>query len=295
MKRLPFLFLHPDRGKSLAHHFQGFGETASHLFPGADFSLQQAEVDMDAKEWLGLAFFAGVIYFVIGFSALLVATFPLISPPARAFGLAFGGGAGVGGAVFFYFSLYPKMALKKKIKDLEHNLPHALNHLLIQVRAGVTLFNALHSISLSGYGTLSEEFGKAVSQITTGKSDVEAIETIARNNPSLFFRRIAWQMVNALKSGADIGNVLTEIVSAIADEQKTAIKKYGSELNPLSLFYMMLVVIFPTMGIVFLLVLFSFVGAAIDVYVILYGILALILLVQVMFMGLIKNKRPIGL
>ena len=104
-----------------------------------------------------------------------------------------------------------------------------------------------------------------------------------------------WQIVNALKSGSDIGQTLKQIVNDLAVEQRVAIKKYGSELNPLALFYMMLVVIFPTLGIVFILILFSFVSVAIDIHVILMGVLAFLLIFQIMFIGMIKSKRPVGI
>ena len=121
-----------------------------------------------------------------------------------------------------------------------------------------------------------------------------ALEELARDNPSLHFRRIMWQIVNSLNSGADIGSTVKEIVDNIVAEQRTAIKKYGSELNPLALFYMILVVIFPTLGIIFLLVLFSFVGTAMSIEVILMGILAMVTFAQFMFMGIMKFRR-IGL
>ena len=78
-------------------------------------------------------------------------------------------------------------------------------------------------------------------------------------------------------------------------DQKAAIKKYGSELNPLVLFYMVLVVIFPTLGIVFLLVLSSFVAAAFDMQVVMTAVLVFLVLVQLMFIGLVKSKRPLGI
>lgn len=284
-----------ETAKKVSRHFLGFGESLSKMFPSLAFHLEQSNIRMDEKEWLGLAFFVALVYGAIFFLLIFGVMLSLSMLPVRALGVGFGVGAGLGASMYFYFAFYPSLHAKKKVKDLEQNLPYGLNHLLIQVRAGVTLFNAMVSISTSGYGALSEEFKKAVAEVGTGKSEIDALEQMAIDNPSLHFRRIIWQMVNALKSGADIGNVLKEIVMNIASEQKTAIKKYGSELNPLSLFYMMLVVIFPTMGIVFLLVLFSFVGAAIDIEIMLISILALMFFVQIMFVGLIKNKRPIGL
>jgi flagellar protein FlaJ len=195
---------------------------------------------------------------------------------------------------FFYVVFYPRLYVNRKVNQIEKNLPYALHHLLIEVRSGVPLFNALVSISQSKYGVLSEEMKKAVDDISTGKSEIAALEMLARRNPSLYFRRILWQIVNSLKSGADIGNTIKQIVDTLSEEQRIAIKKYGSQLNPMTLMYMIFAVIFPTLGITFLLILSSFVGIGVDLNLVLIGILLFLLLFQFMIIGLIKSKRPTG-
>lgn len=295
MKKVPFLPLTIQRAKLLGRHYLGWGESFSKFFPGLDFELQQARIPFEAREWLGIGFFGSLMYFLLLFGILISLTLTLQMAVTLAVVISLLVGFAVGGVIFLYFAFFPKLHTKRKIKNIENNLPYALNHMLIQVRSGVTLFQAIVSIAWSNYGLLSEEFKKTVSEINTGKSEINALERLARDNPSMPFRRILWQMVNALKSGSDIGLVLKSIVENIASEQKVAIKRYGSTLNPLALFYMMLVVIFPTLGIVFILILFSFVGATINIQVILLGILGFLVFVQIMFMGLVKNKRPTGI
>lgn len=295
MKRIPFIPLTLERAKRVSHYFLGVGESLSKMFPSLGLHLQQSEIDFDPREWIGLAFFIALVYAFLSFYVVFSVVLYIQGIFLFALGIGFVVGLSMATAMFFYFSMYPKLAVRRKIRDIEGNISHVLRHMLVQVRSGVTLFNAMTAVASGGYGRLSEEFGKAVTDINTGVSEVDALEKLAFYNPSLFFRRVIWQMVNAMKSGADIGHTLKEIVDNIISEQKTAIKKYGSELNPLSLFYMMLVVIFPTLGIVFLLVMFSFVGAGFSVEILLMGILAILLVVQVMFVGLIKNKRPVGL
>ena len=204
-------------------------------------------------------------------------------------------GFAIGSATFFYLIFYPKLHVGRKTKDVEKYLHTALCQMLIHVRSGVPLFNSFVALANAGYGQLSQEFRKAVSEINTGKSEIQALEIMTRENPSLYFRRIIWQLVNAMKSGADIGTTIKEIVDNIAIEQRVAIKKYGSELNPLALFYMVLVVIFPTLGIIFLLILSSFVGAAFNIQLLLMAVLGFLVVIQFMFMGMIRTKRPVGI
>lgn len=295
MKRLPFIPFRLEVARGISRHFLGFGEMMEKMFPQLDFYLQQSQMSFEKREWLGLSFFVSLVYSSVLFVALTLLMFTLRGILPLAIGVGFAGALAIGTAIFFYFSFYPRLVVKKKVRDIESNIPYVLNHLLVEVRSGVTMFNAMSSLIAGKYGRLSDEFAKVVTEINTGKSEADALENMAVNNPSLYLRRVIWQMVNALKSGADIGMTLKEIVDNVTSEQKTSIKKYGSELNPLSLFYMMLVVIFPTLGIVFMLVMFSFIGVAFSMELLLLGVLGLLVLMQVMFVGLIKNKRPTGL
>ncbi len=295
IKRIPFVPVYIGKAKKVSRHFFGLGESLSGMFPGLRWQLRQAEFDIEPREWVGIAMYVGFFYFSLTF--LLIFSLALMYNVVlrTAFLVSFFSGIGMGFSTFFYISLYPKLFVNRKVRNLEKNLPSALRHLLVHVRSGVPFFNSLVSIAYSGYGLLSDEFLRAVKEIDTGFSEISALELLARENPSLFFRRVVWQIVNAMKSGADIGMTIKEIVTDMGADQKAAIKKYGSELNPLILFYMVLVVIFPTLGIVFLLILSSFVAAAFDMQVVMTGVLIFLVVVQLMFIGLVKSKRPLGI
>ncbi len=294
MARIPLFPLPQAKARKVAKYFMGWGQGVSRMFPSLDFELEQAGVEMNPREWLGIAVFVFVFYFTLLFGTIFALVLSFSLPPQASVGISLAAGAMVGGMGFMYVSLYPRLTSRRKIKEVEKHLPYALRSILIQIRSGVTLFKSMVSIGWGDYGALSVEFRKAVNEINTGKSEVAALESLARNNPSLFFRRILWQMINAMKSGSDIGTVVKNIVDSISSEQMVSIKKYGSQLNPLALFYMMLVVIFPTLGMVFILILFSFVGATINIEFIMVGILGFLVFVQFMFIGLIKSRRPGG-
>jgi pilus assembly protein TadC len=293
--RIPFLPFSHKRARLISRHYLGWGEKVTRLFHSLDRQMEHARIDFEPREWGALALFSFATYF--SFVACLMFVIMLRTGVAlpMAIGISFISGVAVGFMVFFIQMMYPKVFVSRRVKGLEKNLPYALHHMLIHIRSGVPLFSALVSVSKAGHGTLSTEFQRAIVEINTGKSEVSALEAMARENPSIYFRRILWQVVNAMKSGADVGMTLKEIVDNLTAEQKTSIKKYGAELNPLALFYMILVVIFPTLGIIFILVLFSFVGnIAMDIRVILIGILVFIVMVQFIFIGMIKAKRPLG-
>ncbi len=295
MKRIPVVPFPMEKAARIARHFLGLGEMLSRFFPGLHFELDQAGFDYEPREWCAIAVFCFVFYLCLlsglMFTLMLAAKLELI----RVVTLALPAGLIVGLVSMVYLIFYPKLFVNRKVRDLEKNLPTALHHLLIEIRSGVPLYNSLVSIAQSKYGSLSKEIRKAVNEINTGRSEIGALETLARENPSLYFRRVMWQIVNSLKSGADIGDTIKNLVESLAEDQRIAIKKYGSSLNPLALMYMLFAVIFPTLGITFLLVISSFVGIGFDVQFMLMGILGFLLIFQFMLIGLIKSRRPVGI
>jgi flagellar protein FlaJ len=143
----------------------------------------------------------------------------------------------------------------------------------------------------TGYEKLSDEFMKIVKNINAGKSQIEALNEASERNPSLYFRRALWQIVNAIKAGSDIGNTLEVITNDLSDKQINEIKSYGQELNPWTMMYMIVAVIAPSLGVTFLIILSSFSGISIP-ELIFPAILLGLFLFQIFFIGFIKSKRP---
>ena len=293
-KRFPLLPMSLERAARTSKHLVSWGEFFSGIFHSLSFELEQADLDFEPREWIAIALFSFIFYAGWLSSALFLVFFIAKISLVTALLVSLLVGFTVGFASFSYIAFYPKLYVTRKVKDVEKNIPFALRHLLVEVRSGVPLFNALSSIARSKYGQLSIEMQKAVNEINTGKSEIAALEMLARQNPSLYFRRIMWQIVNSLKSGTDIGSTIKEIVNQVTKDQSIEIKQYGAQLNPIALMYMIFAVIFPTLGITFLLVISSFVGLSINLEWILLGILGFLLLFQFMIIGIIKSKRPIG-
>jgi flagellar protein FlaJ len=294
-KRIPLLPFPLPKAKKFSRKFIGIGETLSHMFPGLDFHLEQSGIDFDAREWMAMAFFTAIFYFSVLSGPLILVTIAAKVEVVKSVAISLLVGFTIGLISLIYLAMYPRLSVTRKVNQVEHYLPYGLHHLLIEVRSGVPLYNSLVSIAQSDYGTFSQEIKRAVNEINTGKSEISALEMLARENPSLYFRRVVWQMVNALKSGADIGETIKQIVDNIQEEQRIAIKKYGAQLNPLALMYMIFCVIFPTLGITFLLVISSFIGIGIDIQYLLLGILGFLVMFQFMLIGLIKSRRPTGI
>jgi archaeal flagellar protein FlaJ len=286
---IPFVpFPAKKAAREAMEHFSNMGGSICKAFPSLKLSLYQAKMDIRPIEYASLIIMTCIFYFVlmtplIFFVGLLAGKFDLFLPLVV--------GTTFSSFIFFYLIQYPKLVASRRMRILETDLLNSLQHMLIEIKSGVPLFNAMISIS-TGYGEISEEFKKTVKDINAGKSEIKALEEASRRNPSLYFRRTLWQLTNSIKAGSDIGDALEAIVHGLTQEQIIAIRKYGQELSPYTLIYMLFAIIMPTLGITFLIILSSFAGIAIP-KVIFPLILIVLAVFQYFYMGMIKTKRPI--
>lgn len=270
-------------------HLLGVGTKFGKMMPLNDMDMKRAELPVTVKEYATMSLVVVLFYFVFFGFLFTVITFRLFDQ--LNFLLPIG--------VSFFFSLlvfvqlvtFPTIRVKKKVRDLDRNLVFALRTILVQLRSGVSLFESMKVVAEGNYGGVSREFRRAVDQISTGTIQEVALERIAEYNPSIYFRRALWQIVNGMRAGADISQVLAESVDSLTEAQSIQIKNYESQMKILSLVYMMLGVIVPALGITFMIVLSSFPQIKItDIYF--WMLLVFCAVAQFMYLGIIKSKRP---
>ncbi|MFB6294737.1 MAG: type II secretion system F family protein, partial [Candidatus Nanohaloarchaea archaeon] len=105
------------------------------------------------------------------------------------------------------------------------------------------------------------------------------------------FRRSLWQMINTLKAGSDLGTTLESLVDAIMDQQMMAVQRYGQELNPYILVYLIGAIIAPSLGVSFLIIFSTFTGGNVSKQLF-YMILGGITVFQLGFLQVVRVKRP---
>jgi flagellar protein FlaJ len=289
-RRIPFVPFPPHLMRRVAKRLYGLGGRFSKLNPDMSVILDQAGFNYKPREYFAIAFFSLFFWTFFTFTFLL-ALYIILNLPVSFLLTLTVLSLVMGFLSFFYITLYPRLIIVRKVKDLEKNLLFALRHLLIQVKSGVPLFDGLVSISNGNYGLISKEFKVCTKKISTGLDQTIALEELALRNPSLNFRRIVWQITSAIKTGANLGSTLDSIVDNLSQEQKVMIRRYGSQLNPLAMMYMMLAVIIPSLGITFLIIFSAFSGIAVT-EMIFYGILLGLAFFQFMFIGIVKSRRP---
>jgi len=290
MNRIPFVPFPLPLAKVISQPFFGLGDKLAKLFPDFAIRLNQADIDIPPREYMAIAIFSSWVWTVIIFTTLAVLSFFITLPGNFIFIISFVS-LMIGFLSFLYIMLYPHLIISRKVTDLDKNLLFALRHILIQVKSGVPLYDGLVSVSTGNYGLVSEEIGKCTKKISTGTEETSALEELALKNPSLYFRRVIWQLTNSIRCGADLGSTLENLVESLANEQKVAIRRYGSQLNPMAMMYMMLGVIIPSLGITFLVIISSFSGIVVTEYMFI-GLLLALIMFQFSFVGVVKSRRP---
>lgn len=269
-------------------YFLPLAEKLDFVVPTLEDDLRGARMDIDPDTYLasamaratqlgvGLGITAISLGFFLNLDLFLwggLAGIPLLTP-----------------LLFLTFAYNPKVKSNKVSRELEKNLPFALRHMLIEVRSGISLYEAMVAVSYD-YGEASEEFSRIASDIQGGMSQIEALEKSIERNQSIMYRRAIWQMLNALKSGANLTETLESLVDSMVEKQKLEVEKYGEDLNPFILMYLMLAVIFPSLGVTLIIVLSSFTGMELDRIKFL-GMFGGLVLFQLFFLNLVKSKRP---
>ena len=285
---IPFVPLPMRKALKEAKVFEKFGNLIAKSNPSLKLDLYQSEIKLYPKEYASVVAMTSIFYFFVLFPivflvGLLVGKMDIVLP------LSIGTIFSI--FVFFYLLKYPKLVAIKRMKRLERDLLHSLQHILIEIKSGIPLFESLVSVS-KGYGEISDEFKTVVREINAGVSEINALQRASLRNPSLHFRRSLWQITNAMKAGSDIASALESIVKNLTAEQLIAIRKYGQELSPYTLMYMLIAVIMPTLGITFMIILSSFAGVSIPDFIFPL-ILIFLCIFQFFYMGVIKTKRPL--
>ena len=291
MFKVPYSIFPVSTLEKRAHKFLWVGESLQDFFPFLKINLKRAEVGFSMKEYLSMCFLSSTILFAI--MLIIISTGLFIAGIEKPVFIGIAISIILALFVFIQQISYPKIYANKRVRSIERNLMDSLQNILIQLDSGVPLFDIMVNLSNSKYGEVSKEFAKVVREINAGASQIDAIEEMATLNPSLFFRRAIWQIVNGMKSGADLSKVIKEIINLLSEEQVLQIQRYGSQLNPLAMFYMLIVVIVPSLGMTFLIILSSFISSSPEILKLMFwGMYGLVIFIQIMFMGIIKAKRP---
>ncbi len=250
-------------------------------YPDLQFTLRQARIDETSERYLQRTVMVSVmvgaalslIAFAFTKSLGVVLAFPVLCVVA-----------------FSYFLNYAKARTLRIRREVSKEVVFAGRFLIVELQSGVPLYDAFANIARN-YPSIGVYFQEILRRVDLGTSMEEALNEAVQLAPSNDLRRIFWQVLNSLKTGSEVAVALSNVFDQIVREQQIAVKEYGRKLNPMAMFYMMIAIIVPSLGTIMIIVLSTFLG--IDLNLLFFGIIAsLNLIVQLMFMAIIKSQRP---
>ena len=192
--------------------------------------------------------------------------------------------------LMFYLIKIPDAKILGRGKDISKEVVFAGRFLIIELESGVPLYNALQNLS-KNYKAIGSYVKEITDKVDLGTSVEDALNEAVELVPSDDLRKMFWQIINSLRTGSDVSRSLLSTVDQIAKRQKIQINEYSKKLNPLAMFYMMIAVIAPSLGMTMLIILSSFVNFTLSLTILLF-LAALLGFMQFMFLATIKFSRP---
>ena len=288
--KIPVLLFPLNTVRRLGKRLRGLGENLVKLQPKLGETLAKIEIEVEPEEYAAASFVSSFVYGLLFFAVAMAA---LLIRGAEQEPLYLSIMLGVAMWVVFYLlhMIYPAIELKKISVKESRDLLFALREMTMGVKSGVPLFSTVRNVGNADYGYVSQDFRWVTQQIESGVPEREALKLLAVKTESEYLKRAVWQLVNAMESGAGMGDALAGIVSSAEEYIYRDIKNYSSNLNFLMLIYMLVAVVVPSLGVTFLVLLSAFgdLGVTIESILMLIGISAAI---QIAMIGYMSTTRP---
>ena len=254
-------------------------------YPLLDIKLKQAGIAGTKEQFLKKTILTSAMM-TLGISVILLVFIKSLGVPKIILGLI----PVVFFMMFYFFMHAPEVMIKKEISLVSKEIVFAGRFLMVEMESGIDVYNALIGVS-KNYPTIGKYMRHIVKEVDLGTSMDDAINQEVELTPSEDLRKILWQILNSLRTGADTSRSLKSVVEQIVKEQQIQITEYGRKLNPLAMFYMIIAIILPTLGITMILVISTLMAIPID-FKVLMVILVFIAFMQFMFLSIIRSSRP---
>ena len=261
-------------------------QRVSKLFPGLKMKLKQAGIDYKPEDFVKRTI-VSAFYMTTGLAVSLFLVLAKLNAFKNALLLLV---PFLFIIMFFYMIKLPDLKISKKEKEISKEIVFAGRFIIIELESGVPLYNAMVNVS-KNYEVIGKYFKEITNKVDLGTSMEDALNEAVELIPSDDFRRVLWQIINSIRTGSNVARSLYSVVEQITKDQITEVNKYGKKLNPLAMFYMMVAVILPSLGITMLIILSSFIQFQLSL-TILVSLACFLGFVQFMFISMVKFSRP---
>ncbi len=200
---------------------------------------------------------------------------------------------GITGYMMGYSALstQPMNRVKEDGKMVENDILFAARDMIVSMRSGLPLFNAIATVSV-GYGSASKEFERIIDRVQLGMPMEEAIEEVSAKSESPTFKRLMLQASTSIKVGSDVVSAIQDVINDVSQERIIELRRYGQRLNAIAMFYMLFGVIFPSMGLAVASIMSTFINIfPVNDNTLILAVMGLAIL-QFVFLKMILASRP---
>ncbi len=257
------------------------------MFPRLKHQLLSAHINLSPRQFikksLKNAVFASSMLSALAFMIIDKNNGPVLVVPVIFLGIFFVG--------FWIGMQMPKVKMMRRGNTIDQDVLFAGRFLLVKLNSGQPLLNAIVDASRS-YGVGGKFFKEIVSDIELGTPLEEALTKSMNYTPSYKFRKILFQITTALKIGIDVSGSLESVLEEISNQQLLEIKKYGKRLNGITMFYLLMAVVFPSLGMTLFIVVVSLLTTSKQGFGMFIAVLFFLAVLQFMFMTMFRSIRP---
>jgi len=258
----------------------------SKAFPGLKLKLKQAGMVEKPEDFVKKTF-VSAFYMTTGIVVLL---FFLLAKLDVFKGILFFAVPIIFIIMFFYMIKLPDLRISKREKEVSKEIVFAGRFIIIELESGVPLYNAMINVS-KNFNVVGKYFKEVTDKVDLGTSMEDALNEAVEFIPSNDLRKILWQIINSIRTGSNIAKSLYSVMEQITKDQLNEVNKYGKKLNPLAMFYMIIAVILPSLGVTMLIIMSSFIKFQLSLTILL-ALAGFLGFVQFMFISMVKFSRP---
>lgn len=260
------------------------------FLPDLEEDLRNANIQKSPVEYLAQAIFLSTLSAVmLGAGSAIVLTVKGKPNTAISIGIGFM-------ALFMLLSTSlarPRQTVKSRAYRLEQSLIFSLEALKVETASGISFGEAMGDLAQKDYGEFSKEMKWVMSE--SAKHGLgKALEASARRNPSKIYRRVTWQIINSLETGASMINNLSFILNDLRKKQEIEAQRYGRSMEKKMIFYIMGAIVFPALSIILVQTMTSLgvMQTGLKPEGLYYGVFAFSFCVQLVFLYMIKFGKP---
>jgi len=150
--------------------------------------------------------------------------------------------------IYKFFLSIVDVQIEKLKRELDSDLMFVSEFFLVELSSGLPVGNAIENISK--FNRPSGRFFKRVLlDFKTGVSLNKALENAYYYAPSRKFKELLKKMRDSLIIGVDLIPILKDFLDEASEQNLIKIKKFSKSINPIVLMYLLLGIIFPSLGV----------------------------------------------